>query len=107
MILSNEAIKKIACSEEEAESIVSKASQRAKAIIAEAEEESVGKYEAAVNEALAKSKGLCENARTEAARQSGESFLLVDKECDQLYTDTRDRINSAIDLVVERVVKGL
>lgn len=104
--MSMDAISKISKAEQEAARIIADAGAKAKSVISESKEKAQQDFDVASNAATAKSSELCDNARREAKEQSKKFMKGVEAECTEIKIGTRDRIEGAVAIVVEKVVNG-
>ncbi|MEG2144041.1 MAG: hypothetical protein RRY40_01790 [Oscillospiraceae bacterium] len=101
-----DAISKIAKAEQEAGKIISDANAAAKSLVAESKDIAQRDFDEIAKAAALKSSELCDSARREAKEQSKKFMNSVESECADLKTVTRDRIDGAVAIVVEKVVNG-
>ncbi|MGG5462262.1 V-type ATP synthase subunit H [Clostridium sp. B9] len=100
-----EAIKEIKKVEMQADEMIKKSHEQSKKIISDATIEGDERYNSIIKEARNAAQEIMNNAE-EAGRKEAEIILSEGKgQCTNVSNLTGDRINDAVNLVIERIVK--
>ncbi|WP_346964297.1 hypothetical protein, partial [Clostridium perfringens] len=103
--LAIEAIKEIKKVELQADEMIKKAHEQSKKIISDATIEADERYNSIIEEAKNVARGIVSNAE-EAGRKEAEVILSEgEKQCAEVSSLKGSKIDSAVNLVIERIVK--
>ena len=103
--MSIEAIKEIKKVELQADEMIKKAHEQSKKIISDATIEADERYNSIIEEAKNVARGIVSNAE-EAGRKEAEVILSEgEKQCAEVSSLKGSKIDSAVNLVIERIVK--
>lgn len=103
--LSMEVIKEIKSIESIAEEKIKAAQQQGKDLILQAEDQAEKIVKDAVNNEIAKGRQLVESAEKEAVKESELKKQQNQKACDQLRQSAQAKMQQAVKLVMERIVR--
>ena len=102
--MATEAISKIKEAENTAAAILEKAIESSKSIIKNAEIQGESQYDSLVNKAEEEAKTIKENATLEGRVKTEPIIRLGDEQISKIINIDQDKFNSAVNLVIERIV---
>lgn len=100
-----EAINKIQEAEAFAKNIIDKAVMESKEILSAAEQRAVKEYDGIIEEASKKSKELKDKALNDGIENSKPVILQGDVDVNSILNTSEEKIDSAVNLVIGRIVK--
>ena len=100
-----EAINKIQEAEVAAKNIIDRAVIESKEILSAAQNKAAYEYEQIIEEASKKSKEMKENAQNEGIENSKPVLLQGDADVNSILNTSEEKIDSAVNLVIGRIVK--
>lgn len=100
-----EAINKIQQAETTARDIIDKAVENSKQIVSEAQTKGSEEFNAIINAAMEKAKQMKADALTEGNENSKPAMAKGEEEVKKIISTSKEKINLAVNLVIERIVK--
>lgn len=100
-----EAISKIQQSEATAKGILDKAVENSKRIISEAQIKGNEEYNAIIEDAMEKAKKMKASALNQGNEHSQPTIAKGEHEVEKIINTSKEKINLAVNLVIERIVK--